>query len=377
MSKISKFGNFAASQLDTSEFVTSYDDDNSQIFHTSLDSTLHLLRWTLNSRNTTGKKFSFHAGFVDIFSPNAFADQFEHEHYIGIHTAMFVSISEFAMFCFAQRDFFPEIGNSRNETSPEPWDHRVPGLWLLDNTKHGGHVENIHSQTLIPRDTERYHLSTCLSFLMARFIWLHELSHCFNGHVDLVQNRDIALRLYEVSPMQAAVRRGNKEHDLQTQKLLNHLEHDADQSAFWGGVNLQLGNLENIQTIIDMPKEQRLKLVLFASYAMPWLFEQYQNYLGSSNSDTHPEPIDRLEYVFETAKARMLSQHPELVELNADVLAQFDIIRRNIPSLYNSYSLRNLFSEAAMNNKQTDFDDYHADVLETLKTYQFSQKPNK
>lgn len=373
MSKISKFGNFAASQLDTSEFVTSYDDDQSQIFHTSLDSTLHLLRWTLNARNTTGKKFSFHAGFVDIFSPNAFADQFEHEHYIGLHTAMFVSISEFAMFCFAQEDFFPEIGSSQKETSPEPWDHRVPGLWLLDNTKHGGHVENIHSQTLIPKDSERYHFSTCLSFLMARFVWLHELSHCFNGHVDLVQKRNIALRLYEVAPMQAVIRRGVEAEGENIEKLLKHLEHDADQSAFWGGVNLQLGELENIQTIIDMPKEQRIKLVLFASYAMPWLFEQYQTYLGSDQSQSHPEPIDRLEYLFETAKTRLLSQHPELAELNQTVLDQFDMIRKKIPSLYTSHSLKELFAGASMDKGKPDFDEYHASLLDELKAYQFNQ----
>ena len=122
-----------------------------------------------------------------------------------------------------------------------------------------------------------------------------------------------------------------------------------------------------------MPKELRLKLVLFASYTMPWLFEQYQSYLGSDNSETHPEPIDRLEYVFETAKTRMLSQHPELVDLNDEVLNQFDIIRRKIPSLYRSDSLRGLFKQAAMNDKQSDFDEYHAEVLEDLKAYQFSQ----
>lgn len=373
MKNASKFSIFAQSKLNNAEFVTSYDDAKSQIFHTSLDSSRHLLRWTLRAQNLQGKMFNFHAGFVDIFTPNAFADRFESEHYIGLHSAMFVSISEFAMFCFAQQDFFSEMGNTELETSPEPWDERVPGLWLLDYTKHGGHVETKHSRSLIPKDSERYHLSTCLSFLMTRFVWLHELSHCYNGHVDLVQDRDIALRLYEVSAMQAAVRRGSKEHDLQTQKLLKHLEHDADQSAFWGGINLQLGNLENIQAIIDMSKDQRVKLVLFASYAMPWLFEQYQSYLGSDNSETHPEPIDRLEYLFETTKTRILSQHPELVELNKEVLNQFDIIRRKIPSLYRSDSLRDLFKKAAMNDKQSDFYEYHAEVLEDLKAYQFSQ----
>ena len=370
----SAFANFAEQRLQTREFVTSYEDDSSQIFHTSLDSSMHLLRWTLNAKNAGGLPFQFHAGFVDIFSPNAFADRFEGQYFIGLHSAMFVSISEFAMFCFAQEDFFAEMGHAKSESSPEPWDDRVPGLWLLDYTKKDGHVENKHSQKLIPKDTERYHLSTCLSFLMTRFVWLHELSHCFNGHVDLVQERDIALRLYEVSPLQAAVRRRGKKDDTKNLKLLRHLEHDADQSAFWGGVNLQLGGLENIQTIIDMPEEQRLKMVLFASYAMPWLFEQYQAYLGSGDSQTHPEPIDRLEYLFETAKSRLLSQHPALAEINATVLNQFDAVRSKIPSLYKSASLQTLFNEAGMNKRQSDFDEYHADLLKRLKVYQFSEK---
>lgn len=374
MKNISKFGQFAKSHLSSVEFKTSYEDDASQVFHTSLDSTRHLLRWTVGTHNQAGTSFAFHAGFVEIFSPNAFADRFDGEHYFGLHSALFVSISEFAMFCFAQGDFFAEMGNSGAEISPEPWDDRVPGLWLLDHTKQGGHVELAHSRRLIPTDTERYHLSTCLTFLMARFVWLHELSHCFNGHVDLVQDRDIAFRLYEVAPMQAVKPKIQKLNDKDIQRLLQHLEHDADQSAFWGSVNIQLGKLENIQTIINMPEEQRMKLVLFASYAMPWLFEQYQAYMETGTSKTHPEPVRRLEYLFETAKTRLLSQHSELASINAEVLQQFDVVREKIPSLYQAKQLRELFARASMQDQQDDFDTLHSDVLEQLRDYQFSAK---
>jgi len=77
MENISKFGQFAKSCLNSEEFVTSYNDDQSQIFHTSLDSSIHLLQWTLRARNPNQTYFKFHAGFVDIFTPNAFADKFE------------------------------------------------------------------------------------------------------------------------------------------------------------------------------------------------------------------------------------------------------------------------------------------------------------
>lgn len=370
-----KFQQFVISQLESSTFKTSYDDDKSHVFHTSLDSTIHLLKWTLETKNKNGEPFQYLPGFVDIFEPNAFADRFQDDYYIGLYTAIFVSVSEFAMFCFAQEDFFSEMGDSSKEKSPIPWDHRVPGLWLLDYTKQGGHVENKHSHALIPKDTERYHLSTCLTFLMVRFIWLHEFSHCFNGHVALVQDKNIALRLYEVTPMQVAdfkIANHQPDDEKEARKILRHLEHDADQSAFWGGVNIQLGELENIQALIDLPDEQRMKLTFFANYVMPWLFEQYQNYSGTDNQQTHPEPIERLEYVFETAKKRVLSQHPELDNLNEEVLRQFDIIRKKIPALYRTEALTDLFNNASMEHRHTNFDDYHSELLKKLQSYEYS-----
>ena len=268
------------------------------------------------------------------------------------------------------------MGDAAKETSPDPWDHRVPGLWLLDYTKQHGHVELQHSRTLIPKDPERYHLSTCLAFLMLRFIWLHELSHCFNGHVAMVQDKAIALRLYEVTPMQALAQKVQQRpafSDEDCRNILRHIEHDADQSAFWGGVNIQLGKLENIQALIDLPDEQRLKLNLFANYVMPWLFEQYENYSGIAQR-THPEPIERLEYVFETSRDRFLSQHPELTNLNKAVLNQFDIIRQKIPALYQTEALLDLFTHASLENRHTNFDAEHSDLLQTLQSFQFTTK---
>ncbi|MEM7069367.1 MAG: hypothetical protein AAF478_10840, partial [Pseudomonadota bacterium] len=71
-----EFSEYAKVCLNTSEFVTSYEDDKSQLFHTPLDSFLHLSRWTLSAKDGFSKSFSFKAGYIDIFSPNAFADRF-------------------------------------------------------------------------------------------------------------------------------------------------------------------------------------------------------------------------------------------------------------------------------------------------------------
>lgn len=373
-----QFSEFAASKLKAAVFETSYEDDASQIFHTSVDSSIHLMRWAQDAKNHKGESFCYYPAFVDIFSPNAFADRYQKDYYIGFHSALFVSISEFAMFCFAQKEFFPEMGDSSQEVSPEPWDHRVPGLWLLEHTKNGGHVQNEHSRRLIPKDPERFHLSTCLSFLMARFVWLHELCHCFNGHVDLAKEKGLAVRLHEVPPMNAVGFKDVPADPISTaekEKILQHLEHDADQSAFWASVNLQLGNYENIQELIDMPEDQRLKIVLFASYVMPWLFEQYQGYMNAdAEVKTHPEPMQRLEYLFETAKSRMLSQHPELIGLNSEALAQFDVVRHKIPNLYASKALHDLFDQASMVRHDANFDKFHQELLATLQPLQYSTK---
>lgn len=146
------FTMFAARRLNATALVTSDDDEKTRDFHMSLNSAYHLFKWTLDTRNPNGRLFQYHPGFITTPTPNALADQVDRQYFIGLHEQMFVSVSEFALFCFAQSDFFAEMGDASKETSPPPWDETVPGLWLIDNTTQGGSVGEEHSHQLIPTD---------------------------------------------------------------------------------------------------------------------------------------------------------------------------------------------------------------------------------
>ncbi len=368
------FKRFAELRLQTTAFETSLDLENSHLFHTSLESAYHQFSWTQGTKNRLQNEFKLVAGFLDTFSPNALADRFEGRHFIAMHIALFVAISEFSMFCFAQKDFFPDVGDANQEVSPTPWDDRVPGLWLIDHTAQGGHVEVKHSQQLIPKNPERYVMSQYLAFLMSRFVWLHELAHCFNGHIAFVQNRCIALRLYEISEKLPAVEVTKTLKNPTNSETLKCLEFDADQSAFWASCNIQLSNLENIEGIHNLDKQLRLRLTLFGSYAMTWMFEQFQNYRDSQNGHTHPDPMLRLYNLLQTASSNVLLLDKDLPSLNKNALGQFDVIRKRIPAIYDSKKLEDIIQGNTDFSDLSKYDDARTQQKKMLEEFQFSEK---
>lgn len=375
---LESFRHFAETRLQTAAFETDPDSESSHIFHTSVESALHQFNWTQGAKNPSGETFELNAGFLETYSPNALADRFQGKYFIGVHTALFVAINEFAMFCFAQKDFFPDVGDPTRETSPPPWDDRVPGLWLIDRTSKGGRVENKHSQQLITKDPDRYIMSMYLSFLMTRFVWLHELAHCFNGHVDYVQQHKLALSLYELPEALPAAQRRKAAVNKEIADTLQCLEFDADQSAFWANCNIQLGKLENIEGISALDQNLRLRLTLFGSYAMTWLFEQFQIYASSTDAMSHPSPLERLRFLFETASQRLLTQHPEIAPLNEDALSQFDKARARIPSLYETAELRSMFNLKIGDTRSKRLHAKRLEILKALERFQFSNlHPNE
>lgn len=368
-----EFQRFAEHQLNTSSFKTDANDDSSHIFHTSLESAVQRFAWTENARNIAGDPFRLNAGFIDIFSPNAFADRDGDTHVIAMHTALFVAIGEFALFCFAQQDFFSELGDPSKEVSPKPWNDQVPGLWLIDHTSKGKHVRNEHSRSLIPKDPERYICSQYLQFLMARFVWLHELAHCFNGHVDYARHHKLALRLHEL-PVAISLAQKRSVHTRHADAaVLQGFEFDADKSALWGGLQIQLGKLENIEGISALPQATRLKLTLFGSYAMTWLFEQFQLYMETGESLSHPSPLVRLRALFQTVQDSLLSQHPDLETLNNEAISQFDNVRSRIPSLYVSNDLIGMFEKPESSLNTDESAKQHAELLKDLEQFQYSE----
>jgi hypothetical protein len=186
-SDLALFRNFAAERQEAHALDIASGEENVRLFRDSLQSAIAHTTLKTRPRNVEGDELQVVGGFLDTMVPNAMADRWNGRHFIAMNTALFVAIQEFAMFCFTQRDFFPDVGDPLMEESPPPLNDRVPGLWLLDFTSHGGHVEDHHGQTITPRGDSRYNASIYLGLLMARFVWLHEFQHCFNGHVRFVQ----------------------------------------------------------------------------------------------------------------------------------------------------------------------------------------------
>lgn len=375
-SDFSEFQDFARIRLKIPAFQTCPNDPKSNLFDISAESARIQFSWTQKSTNQAGEPFRLGVGFIDDLKPNALADYHADQHFIAMHSSLFVAINEFAMFCFAQRDFFADVGDPSIEISPKPWDDRVPGIWLLDHTIRGGHVDDDHSRALIPRDPYRFEISQYLAFLMARFVWLHELAHCYNGHIGYVQKFNLALRLYEVSDPINALEFSKPNPDFSKNDIsetLKCLEFDADSSAFWASCNIQLGAFENIEGIMRLDQELRVRLTLFGSYAMVWLFEQFQTYMNSRQNISHPEPTMRLQNLFRTASSRILPLSNEMKTSHENALQQFAAVKSAIPTLYDKSGLEDqIVSETGI--KELSYFDARLEALKSdLKPFEYSE----
>ena len=369
------FSSYAANVLDAKAFDASSEKESGHLFRVSLETTQAHLNWTEGATNSQGLRFHVTPGFLEIYTPNALADRLENVFIIGMHSALFVAITEFTMFCFAQSGFFADVGDPAKETSPTPVNDKPPGLWLIDFTSDGGHVTDDHSAQLIPRCPERYEISIYLALLMARFVWMHELSHCFNGHVGLIHDRGIALRLNEVQDRASLVSFAkSKEDKVETARTLHALELDADRSALWSSMRIQTGKLENIEGIAALDQQLRQRMTLFGCYAMTWLFEEFQNYMRSKGEGSHPLPYLRLHGLMQTATKNLPAHVDAFAKLEEEVCGEFDFIRRAVPGFYASESVLKDRERADIKGQLEGLAGHFDTMLPVLAGLEFSHK---
>ncbi len=375
-SDFEQFRNYASTVLKAKAFETDSGKESAHLFRASLETTQGHINWTSGAKNAHGEIFRLTPGFLDIYQPNALADRHNGRFIIAMHSALFVAITEFTMFCFAQRGFFSDIGDAAIETSPTPINDRPPGLWLIDLTNTGGRVNAEHNARLIPKCTDRYVMSIYLALLMARFVWMHELAHCFNGHVGLIHDQGIAIRLYESQDPQTLIGFSRPSHNMADRsKRLHCLELDADQSALSSSMRIQTDdNLENIVGIAELDKQTRQRLMLFGSYAMTWLFEEFQVYLNAQGGETHPLPYLRLHGLMQTS-AKILPAHiNNFTAMDAEVCSQFDFVRRSIPGFYESKSVLTDRAHPKIVDELGGLSEFFQGMLPDLEPLQFSQK---
>lgn len=366
------FRDFVVRRLRAVVFQAERGREDSRQFYDLLASARDFFTWTFGATNGQGERFTAIPGYVEIFTPNAFADRFETRFYLGMHPALYGAIHEFSMFCFAQRSFFPEIGEAEQEKSPEPMNGVSPGLWLLDYTQKGGQVQEHHSKKLTPRCPQRYEFSVYLAFLMARFVWLHELAHAFKGHVSFVQHRNIALRLTEIADARHAVsiQEDPSDEDLE---MLRALELDADQSALWASWRIQTDGRENVGGIADVARPLRLKLTLFACYAMTWLFEEFQAYMDVKADASHPPPMLRLLGLLDLASNGLSKRYDDFDGANGAACREFDAICLSIPKIFRPAALvTHLREEGRMVGAYGRLEERMQALRKTLSDYEFS-----
>lgn len=366
------FQSFAADHLGAAPFAPSAADPEADLFHLSLESARVLFGWTKGQRSRKGVVFELNAGFVDVMRPNALADAWKGGHFIALHTSLFAAITEFAMFCFTQRGFFADIGNPAVEVSPQPWDGRVPGIWLLDVTMKGQRVTEAHSQRLIARDSERFVASIYLGQLMARVVWLHELAHCINGHVGYVQRRGLVPRLYELADPLSGVSVDRTRPLAESAAVLRCLELDADRAALRASCSIQLNSQEPIEGIAALDSKLRLRLTLFGALAMIWLIDAFQDYLDSQNVDSHPTPSLRLQNLLRTLASEIRPLHAGMAGLIDDVLQQFDVVRAAIPSMYGNADLAARIQDGPLMEELGALCPLTADVDAQLRAFAYS-----
>lgn len=185
------FAEFAKYRLGAEVYEPGERTEENQAFLIALQSFSQLMGWTNGLHNQLGDQRRIECGYIERMTPNALADRYQGVHCIGLHQAMLVSCAEFALYAFTQPAVFPQIGNAAGEVSPELQNAQVPGLLLLGRTLQGEIVHPQQDRARVPNDKHRHVAAIYLTMIMVRYIYLHELAHCTNGHVSYVQNEGL------------------------------------------------------------------------------------------------------------------------------------------------------------------------------------------
>lgn len=308
-------------------FAPNFEREEERLFAASLASTENLLPALGERRNPHGAALSVSAGFIEAMTPNAFADWHEGGHVIGMHTALLVTIADFALYAFTQRGFLPSIGNPESETSPLPAFGEAPGLFLLDRTLRGGAIEADADRHRVPNDAARHEAAIYLAVLMARFVWFHEWAHCALGHVDWLRAKGIPARLHEIPDLQSLV--GFRKGQTDEGAWLGHaMELEADHAALTLTLQCQLEGSEPVPGIQVLDPVTRIEMTVIAALLMAWLFEEYQRHMETRNAATHPAPRDRLQCLAGTAREALTGS-----AAHDSVFQSFAALRVNIAAM--------------------------------------------
>ncbi|MDJ0683494.1 MAG: hypothetical protein QNJ84_02220 [Alphaproteobacteria bacterium] len=322
------------------------------------------------NRRADGTPFAVYPAYLDDILPDAFAAEDGGVHLCGLHVGLGAAFFEAAQYCFAQRAFFPQIGDAHAEVDPDPVEGYPPGFWMREvGNKVTPEVFVDAVQAFLPKDRVRRSAATLLCLLMMRFVWLHELYHCLNGHVGYAAARGWSRRVRErrVTPVAPQ----SKAEDVPPETM-RRLELDADKSAFHALLRIQLSGIENITGLRSMAMDVRLDLTVFAAYATSWMMAEYARRDGFETGGAHPYPHHRLNIMVRTYASTLFDMTPDARAVHDRVLGQMNGLHTRFPSFPSGDGLVAQMRDAELQAFLDGEQDALTELWQALDPYRFS-----
>ena len=331
------------------------DDDGGDILKLALLSIREHFANSAGNKRADGQPFSVYPAYLDDILPDAFAAEQDNVHLCGVHVGLGAAFYEFALFCFSQQAMFREIGDPGVETDPAPIEEYPPGFLMREvgaSMNEEAFVEM--TRGLLPRNRDRSLTANFLCVLMLRFVWLHELYHCLNGHVGFANHQGWSRRIRERKPV--------KKRDVPPADL-RRLELDADQSSLVALVKIQLAGIENVEAPMDLPAPAMLELSLFAAYATTWMMEEYARRDADRTGDSHPLPYQRLHNMVRTYASNLFNLVPDAKAVHDRVMDQMTAFSTRVSTFPSGVRLMTDLRDTAIQ----DVLDAEQDALENLR----------
>lgn len=304
------------------------------ILTTSLDDARLMMAESFATTDAGGREFRVFPLFVEQPSLDAFAIDLGGLHVCGLNIGLVSAVYELSLFVFAQGSLFQDVGDASGEDSPVLPPDAALAFWISDRVRAGeGGVGRPVGAELVPKDTQRQAAALFLTLLMLRFVWLHELFHCLNGHTGYRVQEHSGAALHEITDG-ATLSLIEIEEGAGTSSSVSDgycMEFDADRSAFWAMMKRQMDGEEPIDGLRALPLLLRLRLTTFAAVLMTFLFDQSAKRRKAESGGTHPVAYHRLHNLVRTLASNLAGPDGQMRQLFAYTVVEMDQFQNCVP----------------------------------------------
>ena len=259
---------------------------------------------------------------LDAFSLNAFAAIYKNQEFIGVNSGLILTLYQLFYRILAHPDILINIGDPSKEVEPPALKHLPTSL---------AHLRNV--PPVIPRDPMRNMLADRMHVLAMTFLFVHEVAHLRNGHVDFAIKYQLSKSgpinvLEEISP--------SVTHDINLTRQA--LELNADWFAITSLANTIINESKKFGKKAGFLSSMiELNVLLSSVYLGLRLFYDAEQStskweLGNLDSRTHlPTPI-RFFVIFDMLMGHLMLQYrytdiriPELLLRNTYNFGEFAV----------------------------------------------------